>query len=141
MTILVHDSFASLTDADAYHEARATTAWTSAPAPVRSAALIRATDYIRANYFFRANPISESGPDALLVQATVVMAVYALADTLAEKAEREIVEEEKELAGVGRKRVKYAEGRAGDPYPLVTSILAPLIIQTGGGVSTGRLDR
>ncbi|MFZ4165307.1 DnaT-like ssDNA-binding protein [Brevundimonas sp. NPDC058933] len=151
MSILVHsgaegvdyNSYASLAEADAYHAARATTAWTSVTDPaVRTAALIRATDYIDATYRFSVNPVLGTGLDALIVKATIVMAVYALSDTLAGKADREIVEEEKEAAGVGKKRVKYAEGQAVDPYPMVTKILAPLTGNSGGGgVSVGKVIR
>ena len=134
-----YNSYASLADADAYHGARATTAWAGDDA-AKTAALIRATDYIDASYTFTVNPVLGTGLDALLVKATIVMAVYALTDTLAAKAEREIVEEEKELSGVGKKRLKYSDGTSLDPYPMVTKILAPLTGNSGSpGLSFGTL--
>lgn len=146
MSLIIHpgtqgapyNSYATLAEADAYHLDRATTAWAGTDA-AKTAALIRATDYIDATYSFSVDPVLGTGLDALIVKATIVMAVYALNEDLAAKAGQVIVEEEKEAAGVGKKRVKYAEGRTVDPYPMVTKILAPLTGNTGSGVSVGKV--
>lgn len=135
MTIIVHDgsegceynSYASINDANAYHEARVTPSWIDDD-DIVSAALIRATDYIDAHYDLA--PIVGAVP-AALVRATIVLAVFAISDTLVRKVDRDVVETEEELSGVGKLRTKFDEQAVSDPYPTVTRILAPLTAGAG----------
>lgn len=145
MTILVHDgsegseynSYASLAAANEYHALRATPGWDTATN--KEAALVRATDYIDTTY--KLTPVVEGAVHHLVVKATIVMAAYALTDTLTAKANREVVEEEKELTGVSKKKVKYSEAKITDPYPMVTKILAPLTGQGSASITTGKITK
>ena len=143
MGIIVHDgsegaeynSYASRSEADLYHGDRATPGWSTAEDANRDAALIRATDYIDAHYRFTELDLPTRA------RATIALAALALNDTLAGRAERDVVETEQKLEGVGSKRLKYADRAPADPYPVVTKILAPITVQASGGVTVGRLIR
>jgi hypothetical protein len=122
-----YNSYSSLAEADTYHADRASPGWSTATVEARTAALIRATDYIDATYTFVGDlnlPIRK--------RATQMMALHALMNTLAEQSRPAVVEEDKELSGVAKKRVKYSEAKIADLYPLVSRVLAPITVQASG---------
>lgn len=149
MTILVHDgspaseynSYASISDADAYLGLRNVAEWDAASLIVREAALVRATDYIDATYTFIDGPLLSGAVHPLVTKATIVMASHALTDTLAGKEERDIVEVEQELSGVGKKRTRYEDRKVSDAYPMVTKILAPITQRTSSSIGTGKITK
>ena len=147
MAITVHDgtegseyqSYASLIEADAYHEVRATPEWVAVELDAtKEAALVRATDYIDATYGF----VCDVAPrHPLKVKATIVLAVHMLSGSVSAPAQREIVEIEQELDGVGSTRTKYEDREVRDLYPMVTKILAPITGQIAGSIGFGRVIR
>ncbi|WP_374321904.1 DnaT-like ssDNA-binding protein [Brevundimonas sp.] len=145
MAIIVHDgsegsqynSYASLEAADAYQRARKHPSWEEDhDDDEREAALIRATDYLDTTYNL---PAPTGEVHALVVRATIVLAVYALTDDFFAKQERGVVEIEEELSGVGKQRTKFDTNAVSDPYPMITRILAPITGTTSSSVSVGRL--
>lgn len=140
-TDAAYDSYADLASADTYHATRATPSWDGASTAAREAALVRATDYVDASYTFIDGPLLDDAVHPLVIKATIVMAAHAIADTLAGRDDRDVIETEQELSGVGKKRIKYDTSKVIDPYPLVTKILAPITGKTSQSVTTGRLDK
>lgn len=145
MALLVHsgtsgatyNSYASLADADSFHADRATPEWVAVTDDaVKEAALVRGTDFIDAGFIFKIDPFEDGVVHPLLVKATALMAVHALASTLNEKASREIVSEKKNIEGVGGKEVTYEAGTRADPYHLVTLTLAPIAVRKDGRSGT-----
>lgn len=146
------NSYATLAQALAYHTARLNDAWTlTANDAARSAALIRATDYIEATYRAPSAklvatqglqwPIDSEGLPSPLVTATVMLALYALDKPLFTPAARGASKTTKKLEGLGELTTEFDEPIS-DPYPMITSMLAPLIEVAGsGGLIVGRLIR
>lgn len=134
-----YNSYTDLEFADLYHRVRATAVWFEADKTAREASLVRATDYIDATYKFNC-PAAENGAvHPLVKKATIILAANALTDSFTDKAEAAVIEEEKELAGVGKKRRKYDTKPVSDPYPMVTAVLAPITVRPSGSVQTGKI--
>ncbi|GAA0766971.1 DnaT-like ssDNA-binding protein [Brevundimonas olei] len=124
-----YNSYVSLNEADDYMTARNIAAWASATPVAREAALISATDYIDINY----QPREKAENIELLKRACLMLSISALAGPLVGEASQQIVEQEKELSGVGKTRLRYAETDGFDRWPLVTQMLRPISSSGGSG--------
>ncbi|NML04274.1 hypothetical protein [Sphingomonas sp. G-3-2-10] len=130
---------ADIDDANTFNAARGYTDWAALSSPVREAALVRASDYIGMRYALR-DP-STGAEDTLLGTARYIIArdLATNEQPFPIRAETPVAKEAKELAGM-KKSTEYGDAPA-DPYPLVTSLLAPLMLTTTNAVTFGRLVR
>ncbi|WP_375283925.1 hypothetical protein [Sphingobium yanoikuyae] len=111
--------FATLAEADEFHDARLTQGWATAADDMRAALLIRASDYIVDRYVGALSKDDEVDP--LAKRAAIVLAAALLT---AQAVDPTVTESSQELAGVGRVTTKRDLDR--DPYPQITAILAPI---------------
>ena len=142
--ITTANSYASIEQADLFHDERANEAWLTASDEAKSASLIRATDYIDSAYVFKSvralddQPLEcpRFGEETLnhrLVKATMLLALDMLANPLVVSEESEIVSESKSLEGVGSKSTTY-RAKGSDPYPFITKMLAPIAARRSASV-------
>lgn len=130
---------ADIDDANTFNAARGYSDWAALAAAAREAALVRASDYIGMRYALR-EP-STGAEDTLLSTARYIIArdLAVNAKPFPIRAETPIAKEAKELSGM-KKSTEYGDAPT-DPYPLVTSLLAPLMLTTANAVTFGRLVR
>lgn len=155
------ESYASVDDADAYHVARANSAWALLDAPAKEASLRKATDYLEAVYtgewqgvrtttgqmleWPRANVPALAGTgyepsNAIprrLIMATCELALKASAGVLLKDEEQRVAEE-----SVGPLSVKYADGApAATQYSMVANLLGPYLAATASapGSASGQV--
>jgi hypothetical protein len=122
--------------ADAFHLARNNEAWEGTEAE-KSAAILRAEDYVEAVYSLRADTPTDH---PLLVKALCLLALEFLTNPPALKQERQVLKSKEDTAGVLVEEFEYSETPA-DPYPLVTSLLRPLMAGRSGGIVAMRVVR
>lgn len=108
--------------ADNFHILRNNKTWTSSLTPERLAALYRASDYIQAVY------LVDGHEDSSFVQMAVMMlAVEMLAKPVSVASPSQaVLSEEFEAGNKAYVEKKTYAAPAGDPYPLITAILAPI---------------
>ena len=145
------DSYASRSDADAYHAARGNAAWAAASSDARDAALRKATQYLDTRYRWVGNRSTltqalewpryfvpklgyPSGwPQVRVIHACIELALRALdSDLLADDEGRDVVSE-----SVGPISVEYQPKGGGVRYPAADLLVSPLVL---GGRSSVRLD-
>ena len=140
------NAYADVATADTYCADRLISAWGEATVSKRASVLIRATDYIDANYRFRSVPLTDEQALAhprdderltlhpVLVKATIELAIQLLStDPFAAVSERDVIESEDTLEGVGSQRKRYADTQISDPFPEITKMLKGMKATRGGG--------
>lgn len=117
-------TYATIADADAYHDDRGLAFWADATTEEKGAALLKATDYLEGLAWIDGTPSLDEEIDAKVVKACCYMAGEFLsgADPLAAQ-DRPLVE--LSLGSVG---MKWGEGSSQSPsYPALRSILRGLL--------------
>jgi hypothetical protein len=124
----------TITDTDAYHEARQTTAWLEvSDDTLKTAALTNAADYVSENYTLN-DDVEED--DQTLLNAIMALAPAMLAGrSLAQTAD---VLETEDKIGELETRVVYA-GAPTDPYPSITRMLRTIARKVGARSGTIKL--
>lgn len=136
-----HNSFISLAAADTYHADRGNADWEAAGDDAKETALVRAADFIKLTYTFSVDPLEGGKVNDALVCANALLGLYALStDLLSIRAERDVVESESELEGVGMERMRFGQ-RNSDRFPMVTAMLSAIAAPRSSSVVVGRLIR
>lgn len=114
-------SFATISEANAFHLERLTDGWAAATAETRTAMIVRASDYIEDSFVPKFAWIVDDIVDPRAKRAALVLAGLMLTR---EAFDPTISESTEELSGVGRVTTKRDLAR--DPFPQVTAILSPI---------------
>lgn len=122
----------SLSEANAYHDARLTPDWTGTD-QLKSAALVRALDYITSTF----DLVADLAPDDARVRSAVIaLAPFALAAPLtSETLTRDVVEETVSGDGVGSSTTKFGERNDADRFPFLRGILGSAIKAPASGLA------
>lgn len=136
------NSYATVAEADAYHELRENDAWGAATDAAKAGALVRATDYLDAFYHAPNCPllatqarqwptiVNDTLP-AKVKTATMALALEALAGPLSGPASRGIKSTKESLDGVVSEETVYDDEAPADPFPAITAMLAGLAFLKG----------
>lgn len=147
------DSYATVAEADDFHEARGNASWASATDGDKSAALIRATDYIEASYRpIKHRPLNrdqalqwprecETAVNARVKRATMTLALEAHTQALLFRREREEQQTIEKLDGVGEIRSILDPSPITDFYPWITDMLSGVASRRACGVTISRVRR
>lgn len=146
------NSYATLPEAQDYHQARGNDAWGEASPAQQSAALIRATDYIETTYRAVGDPVSLSqglqwpklgdwGVPGAIKRATYLLALEALSGPLQGRVERGIRSKTDAMEGLGSNSVTYDDA-PDDAFPHVTAMLAGIAsLRSASSVWVGRVRK
>lgn len=144
------NSYASLSAADAYFDARNKTVWADASTKNKEAALIRATDFIDANYVFYSVPKTKNqslknprlDDDVLaneLVKACLELSLIALERDIFEVDNSQYLLSSTESGdGIGSISETYSELKK-DSFQIITNILRPIAKKRSSNAQIGRL--
>ena len=146
------NSYASLADANTFHQDRGNTDWSDATDDERASALIRATDYIEQAYQAKGRPLKATqalqwptagnqGANGLVKRVVMLLALEALSNDLNPRIERGSLRQLDKLDGLGMTETFFDTSPIYDHYPHVTAMLRGIATPRRSSVTSGRVSR
>lgn len=121
------------TEADEFNEVRGFTDWAAMTVAQKAQAMAFANDYIQQTYRIKAELSDEDENRLSAARYLLARELYRAPESL--RAAVAVKKESKEGAGF-KKETEFFEASSSDPFPRITSLLAPIVVtaSTGGFV-------